>query len=285
MNTNDFKFEKVRDFGLLFSDTFLFLKQNFKNLAKGFLYYVLPISLIQGIVLGFVQYQSVNSLATGGNLFTDGSSFVIISTLISYFLMFVAYSFAMSFMMNYIKIYKEKGANNYELSEVWKRMVKDIPRILAALFVSGLLAGFGFIILVIPGIYISICVSLVIPIVIFENETIGSALKSCFSLIKNNWWNTFAFLFVISIIGYSLNFVTQLPSTIYQVVLAIFIGTGDPITPSKALSILFSIIQAAGSGFIQMLPITAIAMQYFSLIEQKQNPSLLKDLETVGTNE
>lgn len=285
MNTNDFKFEKVRDFGLLFSDTFLFLKQNFKNLAKGLLYYVLPISLIQGIVLGFVQYQSVNSLASGGNLFTDGSSFVIISTLISYFLMFVAYSFAVSFVMNYIKLYKEKGANNYELNEVWKQMLKDIPRILAALFVSGLVAGFGFILLVIPGIYISICVSLVIPIVIFETETIGSALKSCFSLIKNNWWNTFAFLFVISIIGYSLNFVTQLPSTIYQVVLAIFIGTGDPIAPSKALSILFSIIQAAGYAFIQMLPITAIVMQYFSLIEQKQNPSLLKDLETVGTNE
>nr|WP_320118990.1 hypothetical protein [uncultured Marinifilum sp.] len=285
MNTNNFKFEKVRDFGLLFSDTFLFLKQNFKNLAKGLLYYVLPISLIQGIAMGLVQYQSVNSISTGTSLFTDGSSFVIISTLISYFLMFIAYSFAVSFVMNYIKLNKEKGANNYELSEVWKQMLKDIPQIIAALFVTGLISGFGFILLVIPGIYIAICVSLVIPIVIFENETVGAATSNCFKLIKNNWWNTFAFLFVISIIGYSLNFVTQLPTTIYQVVLAVFVGSGDPITPSKALSILFSIIQAAGSAFVQMLPITAIAMQYFSLIEQKQNPSLLKDLETVGSDE
>lgn len=285
MNTNDFKFEKVRDFGLLFSDTFLFLKQNFKNLAKGLLYYVLPISLIQGIAMGLVQYQSVNSISTGTSLFTNGSSFVIISALISYFLMFIAYSFAMSFVMNYIKLNKEKGANNYELSEVWKQMLKDIPQIIAAIFITGIISGFGFLLLVIPGIYIAICVSLVIPIIIFENETIGAATSNCFKLIKNNWWNTFAFLFVISIIGYSLNFVTQLPSTIYQVVLAVFVGSGDPIAPSKALSILFSIIQAVGHAFIQMLPITAIAMQYFSLIEQKQNPSLLKDLETVGSDE
>ncbi|MPQ46391.1 hypothetical protein GCQ56_05155 [Marinifilum sp. N1E240] len=285
MTSNDFKFEKVRDFGALFSDTFLFIKQNFKNLAKGLLYYVFPISLIQGVVLGLIQFNSLTNLSSGGNIFTQGSSFLIITTFISYFLMLLAYSFAMSFVMNYVNTYREKGANNFELSEVWKRMITNIPQVLGALFLCGLLSLVGFFILLIPGIYIAICVSLVIPIVIFEKETVGSAISSCFSLIKNNWWNTFGFLFIISIIGYSLNFFVQLPNFIYQMVVAIFMSTGDPITPSKALSILFSIIQALGYAFIQVLPITAIVIQYFNLIEKKQSPSLLKDLETVGTDE
>jgi len=284
MTSNDFKFEKVRDFGALFSDTFLFIKHNFKNLAKGLLYYVFPISLIQGVVLGLIQFNSLTSLSTG-TIFNQGSSFLIIATFISYFLMLLAYAFAMAFVMNYINLYREKGANNYELREVWKRMLNNIPQILGALFLCGLLSVVGFFILIIPGIYIAICVSLVIPIVIFEKENVGSAISSCFSLIKNNWWNTFGFLFIISIIGYSLNFFVQLPNFIYQMVVAIFMSTGDPIMPNKALNILFSIIQALGYAFIQILPITAIVVQYFNLIEKKQSPSLLKDLETVGTDE
>ena len=286
MTTENFRLEKVRDFGLLFSDTFLFIKYNFKSLLKGMLYYVVPFGLLHGVVLGLLQYETLLPLAKGSALSANySSSTVIYSTLASYFFMLISYTVAIAFVTQYIKLYRDKGANNFEVNEVGKAMLNNIPKILGAIILSVIIVILGFILLIIPGIYIGVCISLVIPIIIFEDETVGNAISACFSLIKNNWWNTFAFLFVMGLISSALNFVFQLPTTIYQLMTTIFMTSGDPMTPSKSLLILFSIIQGVGYTLIQILPLTAISMQYFNLIEKRQSPALLKDLETVGNNE
>ncbi|WP_321307406.1 hypothetical protein [Marinifilum fragile] len=286
MTTENFRLEKVRDFGLLFSDTFLFIKYNFKNLLKGMLYYVVPFGLLHGVVMGLLQYETLLSIGNGSGIGANySSSTVIYSTIASYFFMLVSYSVAIAFVTQYIKLYRDKGANNFEVNEVGKSMLNNIPKILGAIILSGIIVVLGFIILIIPGIYIAVCISLVVPIIIFEDETVGNGISACFNLIKNNWWNTFAFLFVIGLISSALNFVFQLPSTIYQLMSTIFMASGDAMTPSKSLLILFSIIQGIGYAFIQVLPLTAIAMQYFNLIERRQSPALLKDLESVGNNE
>ncbi|WP_321281186.1 hypothetical protein [Marinifilum fragile] len=286
MTTENFRLEKVRDFGLLFSDTFLFIKYNFKNLLKGMLYYVVPFGLLHGVVMGLLQYETLLSIGNGSGIGANySSSTVIYSTIASYFFMLVSYSVAIAFITQYIKLYRDKGANNFEVNEVGKSMLNNIPKILGAIILSGIIVVLGFIILIIPGIYIAVCISLVVPIIIFEDETVGNGISACFNLIKNNWWNTFAFLFVIGLISSALNFVFQLPSTIYQLMSTIFMASGDAMTPSKSLLILFSIIQGIGYALIQVLPLTAIAMQYFNLIERRQSPALLKDLESVGNNE
>ncbi|WP_321298782.1 hypothetical protein [Marinifilum fragile] len=286
MTTENFRLEKVRDFGLLFSDTFLFIKYNFKNLLKGMLYYVVPFGLLHGVVIGLLQYETLLSIGNGSGIGANySSSTVIYSTIASYFFMLVSYSVAIAFVTQYIKLYRDKGANNFEVNEVGKSMLNNIPKILGAIILSGIIVVLGFIILIIPGIYIAVCISLVVPIIIFEDETVGNGISACFNLIKNNWWNTFAFLFVIGLINSALNFVFQLPSTIYQLMSTIFMASGDAMTPSKSLLILFSIIQGIGYALIQVLPLTAIAMQYFNLIERRQSPALLKDLESVGNNE
>ncbi|WP_321516563.1 hypothetical protein [Marinifilum fragile] len=286
MTTENFRLEKVRDFGLLFSDTFLFIKYNFKNLLKGMLYYVVPFGLLHGVVMGLLQYETLLSIGNGSEIGANySSSTIIYSTIASYFFMLVSYSVAIAFVTQYIKLYRDKGANNFEVNEVGKSMLNNIPKILGAIILSGIIVVLGFIILIIPGIYIAVCISLVVPIIIFEDETVGNGISACFNLIKNNWWNTFAFLFVIGLISSALNFVFQLPSTIYQLMSTIFMASGDAMTPSKSLLILFSIIQGIGYALIQVLPLTAIAMQYFNLIERRQSPALLKDLESVGNNE
>lgn len=286
MTTENFRLEKVRDFGLLFSDTFLFIKYNFKNLLKGMLYYVVPFGLLHGLILGLLQYETLLSMGNGSGISPNySSSTVIYSTIASYFFMLISYTVAVAFVMQYIKLYRDKGADNFEVNEVGKAMLSNVPTIFGAILLSAIIAVVGFVLFIIPGIYVTICISLVVPIVVFEEESVGNAISGCFNLIKNNWWNTFAVLFVMGLISSALNFVFQLPSTIYQLTSTIFIVSGDAMTPNKSLLILFSMIQGIGYALIQVLPLTAIAMQYFNLIEKRQSPALLKDLETVGNNE
>ena len=119
-----------------------------------------------------------------------------------------------------------------------------------------------------------VCFSLVLPIIIFQEDSLRGAISSCFSLIKNNWWKTFGFLIILGLIASALSFVFQLPALIYQVITTIHVAQNETSQVTESLSILFSIIQAIGTSLLQLLPFTGIGILYFSLVEQKENPAL-----------
>jgi len=285
MTDNRLQLEKKRDFGELFNDTFLFIKYNFKNLLMGIVYFVIPFALLQGIALGVYQYQALSSLPFGesSNPFLAGGG--VSTILITYLFTFITYSFSMTFVFQYIKLYKSAENNDIELKQVWKSMLGFIPKIFLSIIIVTLLSGLGFVLIAIPGIYLIICLSLVVPIIIFQDFSIGEAISSCFSLIKNNWWKTFGFLLVLGMIAGALQFVFQIPTFIYQAMTAFHMGQNEPTQASQSLSILFSIIQAMGASLMQIIPFVGIGILYFSLVEQKQNPALLKELESIGANE
>ncbi|MBN2596134.1 glycerophosphoryl diester phosphodiesterase membrane domain-containing protein [Labilibaculum sp.] len=285
MTDNKLQLEKNRDFGELFNDTFLFIKYNFKNLLKGIIYFVIPFTLLQGIALGVIQYETLSSLSFGDkiNVFSSGS--VLTATMFSYLFMLLAYSFAMAFVFQYMKLYKSSDSEIVDLKQVWNAMLGVTPKIFLTIISIGIISGIGFVLLVVPGIYLMICFSLVIPIIIFEGDSIGEALNNCFALIKNNWWRTFVFLIVIAMLAACLQFVFQLPMLIYQTIATFHVVQEGAMQSNQSIMILFSIIQTAGASLMQLIPITGIGIMYFSLVEQKQNPALLKELESVGANE
>lgn len=286
MTDSKLQLEKNRDFGALFNDTFLFIKYNFKNLLMGMIYFVIPFAFLQGIALGMYQYKALSTLSAGqsSNPFAavEGAMSQI---LITYLFTMITYTFSMAFVFQYIKLYKASENNEVELKQVWKLMLGVAPKIFLSIFVIGLLSGLGFMLLIIPGIYLIICFSLVIPTIIFQDDSLSEALSSCFSLIKNNWWLTFGFLLIIGLIAGALQFVFQLPAGIYQVIQSFHLLQNEASSGSQSISILFSIIQAMGTCLMQVIPFIGIGILYFSLVEQKQNPTLLKDLESIGANE
>lgn len=285
MTDSKLQLEKNRDFGELFNDTFLFIKYNFKNLLMGMIYFVIPFALLQGIALGVYQYQSLSSLTEQSSNPFAAMEGAMNSMLITYLFAMITYTFAMAFVFQYIKLYKASENNEVELKQVWKLMLGVAPKIFLSILVTGLLSGLGLVLLLIPGIYLIICFSLVIPIIIFQGDSLGEAMSSCFSLIKNNWWQTFGFLLILGLIAGALQFVFQIPAAIYQAIAGFQMVQNGVTSTSQGLSILFSIIQAIGSSLMQVIPLIGIGILYFSLVEQKQNPALLKELENVGANE
>ncbi|BAX78719.1 hypothetical protein [Labilibaculum antarcticum] len=285
MTDSKLQLEKNRDFGELFNDTFLFIKYNFKNLLMGMIYFVIPFALLQGIALGVYQYQSLSSITEQSSNPFAAMEGAMSSMLITYLFTMITYTFAMAFVFQYIKLYKTSENNEVELKQVWKLMLGVAPKIFLSIFVIGLLSGLGFVFLIIPGIYLMICFSLVIPIIIFQGDSLGEAMSSCFSLIKNNWWLTFGFLLILGVIATALQFVFQLPAVIYQAIAGFQMVQNGVTSTSQSLSILFSIFQSMGACLMQIIPFVGIGILYFSLVEQKQNPALLKELENVGANE
>src|SRR5690606_11640419 len=114
----------------------------------------------------------------------------------------------------------------------------------------GILTFFGILLCIIPGIYLMVPLSLITSVIIFQNKEVMDSFSECFQLIKNNWWITFATILIIGILFYIINFVLQLPLTIY-VLSKVFVENPDGIVDSDgvmnwiviSLNLLFTLLQ------------------------------------------
>lgn len=61
----------------------------------------------------------------------------------------------------------------------------------------------GLVALIIPGVFIFIVLSMAQPLVLFDDNSVLNALKGSFKLVWGNWWRSFAIIFPLVGINYS----------------------------------------------------------------------------------
>lgn len=84
-----------------------------------------------------------------------------------------------------------------------------VPWAIALIFVfAGTMVG--FILLIIPGIWFAISMSMVAPVLAVERSGPVAAMRRSFQIVKGNWWETFGFLILIGLIGGSATQLIQL---------------------------------------------------------------------------
>jgi hypothetical protein len=273
-----------REFGDILNATFTFLKQNFKPIIKALLFYVVPAALLMGIFTGISQI-SVSSTLYNPSEMRNPLDVFNIYLLFAYVLMFLAYSLVFGVILEYIKLYKIHNGPNFDFAQIGKEVLKDLRIILWSNFLIGLLSGLASLLLLIPGIYLGICFLLLLPIRIIEGKSFSDAMNRCFYLIKNNWWKTFLIFFVVSILVSMMGQVFNLPSAIYQFIIGIHLGTSGNFEINNTIVILFAIFASIGSLLLYSILSISLTLQYFNLVEQKESPDLLNQLETIGENE
>ena len=73
------------------------------------------------------------------------------------------------------------------------------PR-LASATIAGVLAaigiGIGFILLIIPGLFLLTIWSMVIPVVVLENRSAGESFSRSWEVVRGNWWRVFGLIIV-----------------------------------------------------------------------------------------
>lgn len=73
------------------------------------------------------------------------------------------------------------------------------PRLASAIF-AGLLAGLGiaigFVLLIVPGLYLLTIWSMVIPVVVLEGRTVGDALARSHDVVRGRGWTVFGIIVV-----------------------------------------------------------------------------------------
>lgn len=276
---------KLRDFGEIISDTFQFIRQNFKELLKNFFIFC-GFFLIAGASASFLQqYQMMNFMresASGPPTFASNLSDVWVRALFAGVSVMLTYTAITVTVLSYMALYKQKGNVAPTTEEVWGYFKYFFLKTLGALFITTLLILPAFMLCLLPGFWLFPIMGLVIPIIIMENASFGYAFNRSFNLIKDYWWITAGTVLVVYIIFYCMAVFITLPVQAINV-------TSLLIRPQKIPNlslggILISVIVAQFAMLLYIIPTIALALCYFNLAERKEGTSLLDRINKFGSN-
>lgn len=288
MQSQYINFKRKRELGEIITDTFKFLRRNYKPIFRN-MFKIVGIPFVLFIAASAYNAQS----SFGESALFDitnpygvfDSATVIVSALAVYLFLFIFLTFMNATVMSIVKSYiaNEGEIVDEEVNDTVKAKIGDI--FLAGLG-KGILTFIGYLLCIIPGIYISIPFFLLFPILIFENKKVGDVFSACFDLVKDNWWITFASVIVLGLLWYLISMVFTLPSMIYiWVKMFTSMQEGSLSDPSGMFDIGTVILTVVASALQYLayvfMPIGA-AFIYFNLNEQKNQTGTLEQIDRLG---
>lgn len=288
MNKPLINLEKERDFTDVINTTFSFIKQEFKPLMKTVLLCVgLPIIIASSFAAIYSQNAMANMFdALQGNTIANPQSFTaIVFGLVANLLMGIVVMFLSGLVASYLAEYRDKGHNGFVTSDVWRRFVSKLGTFILFSIVSSIIIIVGFLLCLVPGIYLMVPLSLGISIIYLENTNLSQTFDRSFRLVKNNWWNTFGLILTVMIIISVLSALLSLPTMIIALVKGLTASTGGDSTMGSTLPIVITTVVASIVQYLLYIMFyVAVGIQYFNLKEIKDQTSLFQKVSEI-TNE
>ncbi|WP_062058690.1 hypothetical protein [Aquimarina longa] len=289
MNTRYINFKKKRELGDIITDTFAFLRQN----GKALLSIVLKTSGIFFILLllASAYYTHVYTIAfnpvniSSGEVFKSPGSFII-AVLALFTTLLIFYGVLSGTVLHYIKAYIDnKGV--VEKEAVVKGVKKDFGTIIGLGVLCGLIVFFGTMLCFIPGIYLYVPMSLAFSILVFRSSSISDAISESFQLIKNEWWITFATLFIIGLLIWLISLVFSLPAVIYSYSNLLTSASEQTMTNTNKVDWIFialNTISSSAQYLLYIITTISTAFIYFNLNERKHNTGTLEEIDSLSGN-
>ncbi len=310
----DFKlieFYKTRNFGDKMNATFEFLRQNIKPLFKSLLY-IGGIPLVIGSFLFARSYNELMKMGVMADPGTDPSLSLMmefgISMGISALILLVSIGLIISSIKSYLIIYEEKQSNQIDVPEVWAKTKTLFWRVLGAFLlytitilgvyfmlilitigISAITFGVGFILIfgvIVLIVYLAVVMSMIYPIIAFENKNFFSAFPRAFFLIKGKWWSTFGLLFILALIQSIIASIFMVPWYIIFIIQMLHTipdsGISEPSMAMEIVGSIFLTLYFLVSYLMYSIPLTGLSFQYFNLVELKESKGLMQQIGTIG---
>ncbi len=279
-------FKQQRDIGAIITDVFKFIRVEGKTLGLLILKISGPAMLV--MIASYVYYAQA-TMGDFERIFSAPSlaSNMIISSILLVCSYIAFYALLYGAVFGYIKNYIENNGNVNE-NEVTQLARNHFWSYIGLNIIVGLMVGIGLVLCFLPGIYLAVCLSMTFPMMMFERKDLGNAISNSFKLIKDEWWITFATLFVIYILYYVIAFIFQLPQLIYYLVKMFTMMNEVSINPFEIvdwISISLDVFSMIAQYFLFALILIATAFVYFNLNEKKNFTGTLETIDNLGKRE
>lgn len=267
MTETQIEFNKKREIGDIFTDSFKFLRLEIKPLSRLISIYALPFIILYGFVQVYVQKNVMANidLANMENLMENLGPIYLNIMLFSLFGLFVQ-ALVVATFYTYIEAYIKKEKGNFELADITPQLFYNGLLAIGASLAIFIMVVFGLILCIVPGIYFANTLSPAIFILLFERKGIAAALTRSAFLVNRQWWNTFLINIVGLIIVWAISFVFSIPGMIA--------GFSISLTQTESTSLnypewfwILSGISTVVSSIFYIIPYTFMAFQYFNLNE------------------
>ena len=268
MIEKEIQFRKKREIGDIFTDSFEFVKQEYKLISKMVAIYVLPFMVLYGFVQVYLQKNIISKidytdtetlLANFGPLYLNIFLFSLFGLFVQSLLIATYYS--------YIEVYVKKGKGNFDLSEITPQLFENGLLAIGASLVIFIIVMFGLILCIIPGIYFANTLSIAFIILIFEKKGLGNALMRSVYLVKSDWWNTFLINIVGLIMIWTVSLIMSIPTMITGFSVNIFSPAQTPVEYPDWYWVLIG-ASTVISSILWIIPYTFLAFQYFNIDER-----------------
>jgi hypothetical protein len=294
MQNNYINFKQERDFGSIITDTFKFIRQEYKAVLRLYFKHVGWALLLVIATSTYYQYQSLSqssdfTIADGPEKFLvelfyqTGLSvlLLVISSLVYSALSFTTIN---SVIKSYVQ--NEGEIKDEEVSDFVGRFFSTT---LGSIVAFSVLVAFGFALCILPGIYLIVPLTLLFPIIVFQEKTFSEAFSECFKLIKQNWWISFATLVVVGILVSLIGGLFQIPIIVMstlETLTSIQEGASNPGTQNLAtnwLYMLFYILASIAQYILGIITLITITFIYFNLNEYHNKTGTLEDIDRIGS--
>ncbi len=276
--------KKIRDLSDNLSDSFQFIRQEFKPLVKSFLIISGVFLIANSILTGLFQKDTfgfLEALDKGGVY--DNPRFIDSFFTPTYFLV-IGFSYLSLLAMrvalaSYMKLY-HASTSSPAIEEVWKCFIRFFPKVLLYSIPEFLLIIIGLIFCLLPGIYLLVVLTPFQFILVFEGTNFNETFKRCYAIIKNNFWISLG-IYLIAYIIYSF------ASGIIGLVVSILAGVVSYLTTkemSTTFSVSISILNFIGYAFYLVFLVAAF-LNYTSIAESNDASGFTERLSHLGEKE
>lgn len=283
-------FQKQRELGDIISDTFRFIRENFRLLFKMIFRICGPVFVILLLALTYYSYLGMDSFENPifGNYTGENMDMYFISLFILFSALVGFYVLLYSTVLNYIRSYLQNEGTVNEI-EVYEGVKNNFGGMLGTLLLTGSMIFVGLLLCFLPGIYLWVPLSIAPAILVFQNRSVIDSISESFQLVKDNWWITFFSLFVIVLLTYLVGLIFQVPMIFYMlfktVVHASEIRSGDPSSLVDWVTITLNVISSLAQYLSSVIVIIASALIYHNLDEKKNATGSYRIISRLGSSE
>ena len=282
---------QVRDFGQIISTTFVFLRENWRPLLRAIAVICLPPAVVAGFFVGKTvgDIQSLSFRNDPGDptgLFS-GMLNEMLPLGLGYLLMFAAFLLMIAITYEYIRAYHLGEHIGITPGDLWKRSTSQLGAYFGMGFLSTLLLMLGLVLCILPGFYVMTVLGLTLVCHAIERTGATASLARSNNLVKDRFWETLGLIIVIGIIHSFITGILMMPFSIVSFIVtfnstisSIQSGAQPELPTWMAIFTAFSTaLQMALTMLTYPIIAVALALKYFSLVEEKEGLGLRKKLE------
>ncbi len=289
---------KVRGVGDVLNDTFRLLRQNYETVGKSLLFIVGPVAVlssVSGAMVQFVGFTFSPDVGSQAGVPTSALALVLM-VLLAVVFGITAGVLAVAVVNGLVMLYQERGPGGFDVRDVWVAAKAHFWKTLGVfmlmffLFVGLLVLVFipclGAFAFLAGTLYLSVLFLVLFPMLVREQIGIFDGMRRCRYLVKGFWWPSLGVLVVAAIIYMLMGTVFSVPYYVALVVSGLHMLEADGGGAAYGLVlVLTNIIGSLGGVLLYSIPLTAMSVQYFNLVERKERVGLLARIDALAAEE